>query len=272
MVCEDDADEFEESTECGGIGGRGWKVASSGEMAVSLPLGAGGEHSLVSSITGVSKRSQGQMEKRGGGDRSPSGFSPGFVRRAPPRSLGAAAEVLGNAPAALLAADRAAPVELAVAAGHGLGAALLHRQAAVPAEPAAAAALPAAQGPAAPQALSALGTQQSQRFVLQAVVRGVLQVHQLPCGDGAEGVGDGASAGGTVASPLQQVHLESRVVLLLQVRAHLAELRQLQPAGLRGAAAGHTVALTRAFHGALHRLGRELGVSWPGGESASGGL
>lgn len=71
MVCEDDADEFEESTECGGIGGRGWKVASSGEMAVSLPLGAGGEHSLVSSITGVSKRSQGQMEKRGGGGQEP---------------------------------------------------------------------------------------------------------------------------------------------------------------------------------------------------------
>lgn len=186
------------------------------------------------------------------------------MRGAPPRPCGAAAEVFGDPAAALLAADRAAPVELAVAAGHGLGAALLHRQPAVPAEPAAAAALPAAQGPPAPQALSAFRPQQPQRLVLQAVVRGVLQVHQLPCGDGAEGVGDGASAGGTVAGPLQQVHLESRVVLLLQVRAHLAELGQLQPAGLRGAAAGHSVALTRAFHGALHRLGRELGVSWPG--------
>jgi hypothetical protein len=54
---------------------------------------------------------------------------------------------------------------------------------------------------------------------------------------------------------LQQVHLERRMILLLQVRAYLPELWQLQPAGLRGAAAGHTVALTRAFHGALDRLG-----------------
>lgn len=80
-------------------------------------------------------------------------------------------------------------------------------------------------------------------------------MHQLPRGDGTEGVGDGAAAGRTVASTLQQVHLKSCVVLLLQVRAHLAELGQLQPAGLRGAAARHAVTLTRAFHGALHRLG-----------------
>lgn len=89
-------------------------------------------------------------------------------------------------------------------------------------------------------------------------------MHQLPRGDGAKGVCDGAAARRAVASTLQQVHLESCVVLLFQVRAHLSELRQLQPAGLRGAAARHAVALTRAFHGALHRLGRELGVSGPG--------
>lgn len=83
------------------------------------------------------------------------------MRRAPPRPLRAATEVLGDPPAALLAADSAAPVELAVAAGHGLGATFLHRQPAVPAQPAAAAALPAAQGPPAPQALSAFGAQQS---------------------------------------------------------------------------------------------------------------
>lgn len=100
------------------------------------------------------------MEK-GAGKRRPLGFSHGFVRRAPPRPLGAATEVLGDSPAALLAADRAAPVELAVATGHGLCAALLHRQPAVPTEPAAAAALPAAQGPPASQALSAFGAQQS---------------------------------------------------------------------------------------------------------------
>lgn len=83
------------------------------------------------------------------------------MSRAPRRPLRATAEVFGNPPAALLAADRAAPVELAVAAGHCLRAALLHRQAAVAAEPTAAATLPAAQGPAAPQALSAFGAQQS---------------------------------------------------------------------------------------------------------------
>lgn len=82
-------------------------------------------------------------------------------------------------------------------------------------------------------------------------------MHQLPRGDGAKGVGDGAASCRAVAGTLQQVHLESCVVLLLQVRAHLAELRQLQPAGLRGATARHAVALTRAFHGALHRLGGE---------------
>lgn len=89
-------------------------------------------------------------------------------------------------------------------------------------------------------------------------------MHQLPRGDRTESVGNGAAAGRAVASALQQVHLESCVVLLLKVRAHLAELGQLQPAGLRGAAARHAVALTRAFHGALHGLGRELGVSGPG--------
>lgn len=89
-------------------------------------------------------------------------------------------------------------------------------------------------------------------------------MHQLPRGDGAKGVSDGAAARRAIACTLQQVHLESCVVLLFQVRAHLSELRQLQPAGLRGAAARHPVALTRAFHGALHRLGREPGVSGPG--------
>lgn len=38
------------------------------------------------------------------------------MRRAPPWPLRAATEVLGDSPAALLAADSAAPVELAVAA------------------------------------------------------------------------------------------------------------------------------------------------------------
>lgn len=89
-------------------------------------------------------------------------------------------------------------------------------------------------------------------------------MHQLPRGDGAKGVGDGAAARRAVASTLQQIHLESCVVLLFQVRAHLSELGQLQPAGLRGAAARNAVAFTCAFHGALYCLRRELGVSKPG--------
>lgn len=126
----------------------------------SLGLGVRGLHSLGSSITGVSKRSQ---EKWGNvqGEERPLGFSHGFVRRAPQRPFRAATEVLGDSPSALLAADGAAPVELAVAAGHRLGAALLHRQPAVPTEPAAAAAFPAAQGPPASQALSPFGAKQS---------------------------------------------------------------------------------------------------------------
>lgn len=91
-------------------------------------------------------------------------------------------------------------------------------------------------------------------------------MHQLARGDGPEGVGDGATARRAVARALEQVHLERRVILLLQVRAHLPELRQLQPARLRGAAARHAVALARAFHGALDRLGKELRVSRPSPE------
>lgn len=125
----------------------------------SLALVVWGPYSLDSSLLGSLKKAKDQRGNERG-ERSRLGFSPGFVRRAPPWPVRAAAEVLGDSPAALLAAHRAAPVKLAVAAGHGLGAALLYRQPAVPAESAAAAALPAAQGPAAPQALSAFGAQQ----------------------------------------------------------------------------------------------------------------
>ena len=131
----------------------------------SSPLGIPGLGSVGSLFprfltTGVSKkrpRTNGETRR---GKRTRLGFSPRFVRRAPTWPVRAAAEVLGDSPAALLAADRAAPVKLAVATGHGLGAALLYRQPAVSAESTAAAALPAAQGPAAPQALSAFGAQQ----------------------------------------------------------------------------------------------------------------
>ena len=126
----------------------------------SLALVVWGPYSLDSSLLGSLKKKKPRTNRETRGERSLLGFSPGFVRRAPAWPVRAAAEVLGDSPAALLAADRAAPVKLAIATGHGLGAALLYRQPAVPAESTAAAALPAAQGPAAPQALSAFGAQQ----------------------------------------------------------------------------------------------------------------
>lgn len=75
----------------------------------SLALVVWGPHSLDSSLLG-SQKSQGPKGKQERGEESLR-FSPGFVRRAP-RGRSAAAEVLGDSPAALLAADRAAPVKL----------------------------------------------------------------------------------------------------------------------------------------------------------------
>lgn len=172
----------------------------------------------------------------------------------PPLAPPLDAEVLGDCLSALLALHRAAPVEFAVAAGHRLGLALLHGQAALAAQPLAAPLLPLAQVLALLQALAAFRPGQTQGAVFQTVVRGVLQVDQLLAGDGAEGLGDGPPAGGAVPGPSQEVHLQGPVVLLFQVVAHLPKLGQLQPAGLSGAASGDAVTLTRPLHGPLHSL------------------
>lgn len=163
-------------------------------------------------------------------------------------------EVLGDALAALLAPHGAAPVELAVAAGHHLSSPLLHRQPAVPTQPPAAPLLPLVECLAPLQALPALRAQQPQRLVLQAVVRRVFQMDQLLLGDGAEGLGDGTPAGSAVPCALQQVHLQGFVVPFLEVSAHLSKLRQLQPAGLGGAAPRHTMAFASPLHGPFHSL------------------
>lgn len=167
------------------------------------------------------------------------------------------AEVLGHRLPALVALDRAAPVELAVAAGHHLGLALLHGQPALSAQPLAAPLLPLAQSLALLEALAALGARQAQRAVLQAVVRGVFQVDQLFARDGVEGVGDGPPTGRAVPGSPEEIHLQGPVVLLLQVVPDLAELWQLQPAGLSGAAARHSVTLARPLHCPLHSLWTE---------------
>lgn len=172
----------------------------------------------------------------------------------PPPSSSLHTEVLGHRLPALLALHGAAPVEFTITAGHHLGFALLHGQAALPAQPLAAALLPLAQAFALLQALAALGAGQAQGAVLQAVVGRVLQVDQLLARDGVEGLGDGPPAGRAVAGPSQQIHLQGSVVFLLQVVAHLPELWQLQPAGLSGAAPRHAVALTCPLHGSFHSL------------------
>lgn len=145
-------------------------------------------------------------------------------------------EVLGHCLSALLALHRAAPMEFTITAGHHLGFALLHGQPTLPAQPLAAPLLPLAQALALLQALAALCARQAQGAVFQAVVGGVFQVDQLLARDGAEGLGDGPPAGRAVPGSSEQIDLQGPVVLLLQVVPHLPELRQLQPAGLSGAA------------------------------------
>lgn len=127
-------------------------------------------------------------------------------------------------------------MEFTITARHNLGLAFLHGQPALTAEPLAAPLLPLAQVLALLEALSALRARQAQRAVLQAVIGGVFEVDQLLARDGAEGLGDGPPAGRAVPRTPQEIHLQSPVVLLLQVVPHFPEFWQLQPAGLSGAA------------------------------------
>lgn len=172
--------------------------------------------------------------------------------------VAAGAEVLGHQRPALLAAHRAAPVELAVAAGHHLCPPLLHPQAALGAEPPAAPLLPLREVLAGLQALAALGAVVAQAGVPRAVVGGVLQEDELRGMDVMEGLCRGPAAVGAVAgshAPLVHLQLVGLVVFDLQVVADLAELGQLQPAGLDAAAARHPVALAGSLHCVFHRLG-----------------
>lgn len=102
-----------------------------------------------------------------GGSVSPSECVPGF----PP-----GAHVFTENLRAVLTVHLAAPVELAVAAARHLRAPLLHPEAAVVAQPAAAAPLRRGGARAVLRALPALGAGEPQTGVPPAVVRRVLQV------------------------------------------------------------------------------------------------
>lgn len=172
--------------------------------------------------------------------------------------VAAGAEVLGHQRPALLATHRAAPVELAIAAGHHLCPALLHPQAALGAQPPAAPLLPLGEVLAGLQALAALGAVVAQAGVPGAVVGGVLQEDELRGVDVVEGLCRGPTAVSAVASshaPLVHLQLVGLVVFDLQVVANLTELSELQPAGLDAAAARHPVALAGSLHRVFHRLG-----------------
>lgn len=158
---------------------------------------------------------------------------------------------------AVVAVHLAAPVEFAVAAAHRLRAPLLHPQAALVAQPAAAPPLPLGQAVSVLHALAALGAVQAQAHVPPAVVRRVLQVDQLRLVDAAERVHDGTAAVRAVAgahAPLFDVQLLGSIVLDLQVVANFSEVRQLRPARLHAAALRHTVASADALHCCLHSL------------------
>lgn len=77
---------------------------------------------------------------------------------------------------------------------------------------------------------------------------------QFFLGDGTEGLSNGTPAGSAVPRSLQQVHLQGFVVPFFEVSAHLPKLRQLQPAGLGGAAPRHTMAFAGPLHGPFHCL------------------
>lgn len=168
-----------------------------------------------------------------------------------------AAEVLCHQLPALLAPHRAAPVELAVATGHHLGPPLLDPQTALSAQPPAAPPLPLREVLARLEALAALGAMVAQAGVPGAVVGRVLQEDQLRGVDVVEGLCRGPAAVGAVAGshpPLVHLQLVGLVVFYLQVVPDLAELGELEPAGLDAAAPRHAVALAGSLHCGFHGL------------------
>lgn len=144
---------------------------------------------------------------------------------------------------ALLALDVATPVELAMAALclHGLelviAAATAHELAAVH----------ALRGLVAE---AALGAQGARGLVAQAVVGAGVHVHQVLRGGLVEAAVDElqlAFAG--------DAHGGSAVVLLLQLVPHLAELSQLEPAGLEAAGPRDAMAFASYVCHLIHSLG-----------------
>lgn len=144
------------------------------------------------------------------------------VRAVPPH-----ARVFDYNPRTVFAVDRAAPVEFAVAAAHHLRAPLLHPQAAVLTQPAAAAPLPLSRALFVLHAFPSLGAVQAQADVPLAVVRGFLQVDELCPGHAAQRVHDGALADGAVPGPhvlFVDVQLLRLTMLDLQVVSDFSEV------------------------------------------------
>lgn len=137
------------------------------------------------------------------------------------------ARVFDHDPRAVVAVHRAAPLEFTVAAAHHLRAPLLHPQAAVMTQPAAAAPLPLSRTVFVLHALPALGAIQAQADVPLAVVRRFLQVDELRPGHAAQRVHDGALADSAVAGShllFVDVQLLRLAVLDLQVVSDFSEV------------------------------------------------
>ena len=155
------------------------------------------------------------------------------------------ADVLVDDLCALPALDEAAPVELAVAALH-LDALELVVAAAAAHE---LAAIHALRGLVAE---AALGAQGARGLVAQAVVRAGVHVHQVLKGGLVEAAVDQlqlALAG--------DAHGRSAVILLLQLVPYLAELRQLEPAGLEAAGPRDAMAFAGYICHLIHSLREE---------------
>lgn len=156
-----------------------------------------------------------------------------FGRAIPPlvavrvRALPPHARVFDHDPRAVVAVHRAAPVEFAVAAAHHLRAPLLHPQAAVLTQPAAAAPLPLRRSLFVLHALPSLGAVQTQADVPLAVVRRFLQVDELCPGDAAQRVHESALADGAITGPhmlFVNVQLLCLAMLDLQVVSDFSEV------------------------------------------------
>lgn len=163
---------------------------------------------------------------------------------------------------AFVTLNRAAPVKFAVAAADDLDTLLHHSEAAFIAQPAAALPLPLGHVLVTLQTLPPLCALKFQALVLDAVIRGILQVNELRPRDAPESVRNGSSVVCAVPSPRRLlVHLQflCMFVLHLQVVAYLSEVGQLHPAGLDAAAPGHSVTLTGSPHGSFDCLPRECG-------------